>query len=288
MFRHISRLTGISLVLAIAFSSGRAQDEYSESDSLVSPLDQVAWTFGPGIGEMPPQAEIRVPEGFRFCGADDTRFLMEAMENFITETEIGFLSPDSMDWFAVFEFEEIGYVPDDEKDELDADGLLASMREGSEAANAERRSRGWSELHLVGWAVPPRYNATTNNLEWAMTFESDGSQFVNHNTRLLGRNGVVSVTLVTDLAELDYILPEFKQTLNGFNFKSGNTYAEFTEGDKIAEYGLTALVAGGAAAIAAKSGVFKWLWKVLLIAGAAIAGFFKKFFGKKKTDAPTA
>jgi len=53
------------------------------------------------------------------------------------------------------------------------------------------------------------------------------------------------------------------------------------KGDKVAEYGLTGLIVGGAAAVAAKAGVFKWLWKVILAGIVGIGAFFKKLFGKK-------
>src|SRR5438046_7897948 len=39
----------------------------------------------------------------------------------------------------------------------------------------------------------------------------------------------------------------FKSALGGYGFVSGENYAEFKAGDKIAEYGLAALVLGGAA-----------------------------------------
>ncbi len=75
------------------------------------------------------------------------------------------------------------------------------------------------------------------------------------------------------------------------DFQPGNTYAEFDpKMDKIAEYGLTGLIAGGALAGAAKlgllAGLFKWIiaagaaaWKLILIAVAAIVAAVKKAWG---------
>ena len=90
------------------------------------------------------------------------------------------------------------------------------------------------------------------------------------------------VTWVVDPTLLDIELPVYRSLMSTYEFLPGNTYAEFTEGDKIAEYGLTALVVGGGAALAAKSGVLKWLWKLIAVAAVAIGGFLKKLFGKKK------
>jgi len=75
------------------------------------------------------------------------------------------------------------------------------------------------------------------------------------------------------------------------NFNSGNRYADFNpaSGDKVASYGIAALVAGG---VAAKLGFFKGLWvlilgakKFIIIGIAAVAAWFRKLFGKKSTTA---
>ena len=50
-------------------------------------------------------------------------------------------------------------------------------------------------------------------------------------------------------------------------FTDDQTYAAYKPGDKVADYGLAALVTGGAVAVAAKSG----LWKVIV--GALVAGW---------------
>jgi uncharacterized membrane-anchored protein len=90
---------------------------------------------------------------------------------------------------------------------------------------------------------------------------------VNFNTKLLGRGGVMSVVLITPPETLSAATIEFKSALSGFEYVAGQRYAEYKPGDKIAKYGLAALITGGAAAIAVKTG----LWKVIL--GAAVAGW---------------
>jgi len=70
--------------------------------------------------------------------------------------------------------------------------------------------------------------------------------------------------------------------------EQGQAYADFREGDRVAEYGLGALIVGGAAAVAAKKGFFaviaKFLiagWKLLLVGLVAVGGFFKRLFGRR-------
>jgi uncharacterized membrane-anchored protein len=74
-------------------------------------------------------------------------------------------------------------------------------------------------------------------------------------------------------------------------FNEGHRYADFIPGtDKVAEYGIAALIAGG---IAAKAGLFKVLLgvliaakKLVIVAVVAIAAFLRKLFGRK-SEGPT-
>ena len=270
----------ISVLIVAAFLLV-AQGQTQAPDSR---LDSVKWQEGPSVGNLGAAADVLVPAGYVFAGANDTRLIMEAMYNPISGEELGFVAPAADDWFVVFEFEDIGYVRDDEKTSLDPDAMLESIKAGTEVGNKERKRRGWPIMTILGWEQKPRYNETTNNLEWAIRAESEGQLVINHNTRLLGRGGVMRVTLVTDPSALSRTLPKFKTVLSGFDFKQGQRYAEFRQGDKMAKYGLTALVVGGAAAVAAKTGMFKWLWKVILVGLLATAGFFKKLFTGNKLE----
>ena len=116
-----------------------------------------------------------------------------------------------------------------------------------------------------------------------MRAESEGLPVVNYNTRLLGRGGVMEVTLVTDPALLAETLPKFKTMLSGFDFVKGQKYAEFRPGDKMAAYGLTGLIVGGGTAALVKSGAFKWIWKALVAAAVGIGALVKKIFSREKT-----
>jgi uncharacterized membrane-anchored protein len=59
-------------------------------------------------------------------------------------------------------------------------------------------------------------------------------------------------------------VPRFDALLQGFRFQQGHRYADFIKGDKVAAYGLTALIAGGAGAVAVKTGLLAKFWKVLV------------------------
>ena len=68
------------------------------------------------------------------------------MHNPTSGTELGILTDDKLDMFVLFEFEDIGYVKDAEKEKLDGDDILKSMREGNEDSNEARKERGWPAI----------------------------------------------------------------------------------------------------------------------------------------------
>jgi uncharacterized membrane-anchored protein len=269
-----------ALVAIAAPVDAAEQDEFK--------FTSLNWIKGPAKADMKGIAGIDVPKDYMFVDGDGARKLMEAMGNFTSGSEVGLLAPTGLVWFAIFRFSDDGYVKDDDKDKLNADKILRSIREGTESANAERKRRGWATMKVVGWQQPPSYNETTHNLEWAVIGESEGERVVNYNTRILGRRGVMEVKLVVGSEELEANLAAYKPLLGAFDYKSGERYAEYKQGDKLAQYGLTALVAGGAVAVAAKTGLlatiilfFKKGWKLVIIGLVAVGAFVKRLvFGR--------
>ena len=111
----------------------------------------------------------------------------------------------------------------------------------------------------------------------------DSLPAVERMARAAGSEAETSAVLVSDPDSLEKDIRVFKAALNDFSFDPGQRYSEYRQGDKIAEYGLTGLIVGGAAAAAAKTGLFKVIGKfgILIFAGAAaiIGGLFKRLFG---------
>ncbi|MBL8209132.1 MAG: DUF2167 domain-containing protein [Bryobacterales bacterium] len=256
-----------------------------------SPAPKFNWQPGPIEAKLGDQATIDIPQGYMFLDKPELPRFFEATQNFSNGRELGIVAPVDGKWIVIYEFEDIGYVKDDDKDKLDADALYKSMSEAQEAGNEERKRRGWNELNLYGWAEKPHYNPNTNNLEWSIKLGSPGSSLsVNHKTRLLGRRGVMSVELVASESDYAATLPSYRKLNGGFRYTPQNRYSAWVKGDKVAEYGLGALVLGGAAAAAAKTGLFKGLWKlalafwkVIALALLGLLGVLKNLiFGRKQ------
>lgn len=273
--------TGIVLAMACLLSVGSARAQEStqdtEADSFLASLD---WQVGPTTVAIPGGASFEVPAGFAFLDEANTARFQEAMENLSSPGETMFV-PETMEWFAIFTFDPIGYVEDDET--IDADAVIESIREGQELANQELASRGWTTLTIDGWELEPSYHTDTQWLEWAIgATSSHGGRVVNFNTRVLGRRGVMEVVLVTGPEDLAVHAPVFRQALAGFAFDADESYAAYVPGDKVAEYGLAALIAGGAAAVAVKSGAGKSFLKLVFGGLAALGAGIVSLFRRRK------
>lgn len=163
--------------------------------------------------------------------------------------------------------------------------MLKSIQEGTKAANEERKKRGWGTVEFVGWIKPPHYDSNSHNLEWSLKVKDEqGGLVANHNTHLLGRRGVMKVQLVTDADQLAAATADFNSMLKDYSFTPDNRYSAFRQGDKMAEYGLGALVIGAGAAAVANKGIFKSLWKVIVAAVIGLGGLIKKLFDSWKRE----
>lgn len=281
------------MVLAVLVLAGVTFPLHAqEAEAATNPVDELPWQVGPTRGDIAGKAAIDVPEGYAFLDAEATRALNELYENPTDGSDEYTIAPAGREWIAFFSFSDIGYVKDDES--IDADAILDSIREGTEYSNEQRRERGWEEIHVTGWSSKPQYDKELNALAWAIEAESGESKhrIVNFNTRLLGRKGVMEVTLVASPEDLQPAIGQFKALMPGYAFNDGERYADYREGDHVAEYGLAALITGGAAAVAAKKGFFAAIavflakaWKLLLIGLIAVGAFVRKLFAGKKGQA---
>jgi uncharacterized membrane-anchored protein len=237
---------------------------------------EVTWQKGPLTATLGDEvATVGVPPDYVFADAADTRKLMESMGNSVDNTEVGMISPAGEDWFLIFEYNPDGYVKDDDRDQIDKDAILDSYKKGTEEGNKRRREMGAPGLHITGWFEEPHYDPRTNNLVWALQARDDnGGEVVNYNVRVLGREGYMSVTLVDDPSKIAANKPRAEKILSSVAYAKGKTYAEWRPGDKVAQYGLAALVAGGAGAAATKMGLFAVLGKFLAKAGKAVVLLF--------------
>lgn len=277
----------MKFLFALLLSIPLLASSQDNSAKIREELGKLEWQRGPTDGAVAGKATIKVPTNYVFLDEKNTRRFLELNGNPPQDGHYMF-GPSNLSWFAVFSFNPMGYVKDDEK--IDPEALLSQMKESDGPANEERRSLGMAPLYTDGWQVLPHYDVETKRLEWGTRIRDDANRMqVNYSTRLLGRSGVMNVILVSDPESLDKDIKEFKTSLQKFSYNAGETYAEFRDGDKVAEYGLAALVLGGAAAVATKKGLWAVIggflaafWKVLVGLAVAAVASIGSIFKKKK------
>ena len=105
---------------------------------------------------------------------------------------------------------------------------------------------------------------------------------------LLGREGYLSLNLVTARGTVEGAKPLANQLLSAVHFNDGKGYGDFNAStDKVAEYGLAALIGGIAAkklGLLALIGVtLLKFWKLGVIGIAAVGMGAKKLLARKKS-----
>jgi len=157
-------------------------------------------------------------------------------------------------WGAVITYDPTGYVTDEDAAKQDYDALLTDMKAGVEAANAERVQQGYPAQRLIGWAQAPSYDPRSHSLVWArnVQFTGQSENTLSYDLRLLGRNGVLSLNMITGMSKLAETREAAAKFARSAEFQPGSRYADFRAGDKKAEYGLAGLVAAGAGVAVAK------------------------------------
>lgn len=240
--RHLLIVMG----LLIGFSVGTpALAQYVQNNK------DTEHTLGPARIPVRDQAAIDLPAGYVFYSEAAAKQAMEKMGNRVDDTLIGLVVPaHEGDWFVIVNYEPTGHISDDDAKNWNADDLLSQMRSGTDTANEERRKQGTPELEVVGWAEKPHYDAATRRLIWSLEARNKGQtdsseNIVNYKTLMLGREGLVSMTMVSPLATVPTDKTHVNLLLSKLDFTPGRKYGDFdAKTDHIAEYGLAALIAG--------------------------------------------
>jgi uncharacterized membrane-anchored protein len=289
------RLFALSLMLAVAPAT-HAQGE-------TSPLQQefeaatlamkAAMVPGPAEIAVLDQAVLKLPEGFVFVPERAAARFMRVLGNKVGDGFIGLILPsdEQAGWIVAANFENSGYIRDDDAKSWQVDELLNTLRRSTEEINRARAERGLGELEVVGWAEAPLYDEDAHRLVWSLAVRGKGApadapQSVNYNTYALGREGYVSLNLVTALDEIDRRKGIAQTLLAALEFKEGRRYQDFdADNDQVAEYGLAALVGGIAAK---KLGLFALaamflakFGKIVAVFAVGLLGLFGKRFGAR-------
>jgi uncharacterized membrane-anchored protein len=290
-------LVGLLAAAAGAHAQDAAQSGEAAQKAL---LDSLHYRSGE-ISVPQAGAHFKLDRDFRYLEQDDARKVLEQLWGNPPDSDVlGMVVPTAQpldhedSWAVVVTYSDDGYVSDEDAAKINYDKLLKEMKSGAEDENEERKKAGYETVNLVGWAVPPRYDIANKKLYWAKELDFQGSQqhTLNYDIRVLGRRGYLSLNAVSGMTELATVQTGMQQLLPMTEFDSGSRYADYDAStDKLAAYGIAALIGGG---IAAKSGLLAKLGllllglkKLLIPIGIAIVAFGKKVLGMFSRDRGT-
>lgn len=240
-------------------------------------------TAGPSDIPFADQAVLHLPEEMAFIPTAQAAALMKSWGNNVGNGFRGMILSTRQDrrWVITIDQVAEGYVKDDDARNWNANDLLQSLKDGTEAQNKERAALGIPALDIVGWVEPPNYDSSRHRLVWSLEAvergaKPDAEATVNYNTYALGRDGYYEINLLTGMSTVDSDKPIVQNVLSRFEYNDGKRYQDFNaETDHVAEYGIAALIAGVAAkklGLLAIIGVFFAKFAKIILVGLAVIG----------------
>ena len=286
------------LTFCAAAIPARAQDPAQKKADAEQKAMQIVQSLQYQTGEitlLDGKAKIKLTDDFKFLDpANARKVLVDLWHNppgagSVTGMIVpkGFLVTDG--WAAVLQWSDVGYVKDSEYDGIDFKKMLDQLKEKNVEESKNREAAGYGQMLLTGWATAPHYDKQSHKLYWAKSFDVKRSeQALNYDIRVLGRSGVMELSMLAGMSELAEIEAKVPAILDMVDFTDGNRYTDFKPGtDKVAAYGIAGLIAGG---VLAKAGFFKVIFlfaakffKVIIVAAVALFAGFAKLFGRKKS-----
>lgn len=291
-----------TIILSLSFYSFYAQEAVVEDTVSVSEeviqnyIDSISKSFKYETGEVllpGGYAKIMVPKGMKFLNQEQSKtVLVDLWGNPNADGTLGMLFPekynpmDANAWAFDISFDEMGYVKDDDAEDMNYDEVLQDLKKGVLESNAERQKAGYETVQLIGWASSPFYDKERKVLHWAkeLKFGEEKENTLNYDVRVLGRKGVLSLNAVGSMKNLPEVKPVINYLLSSVEFTSGNKYSDFDPDlDHVAAWTVGGLVAGKVLAKVGFFAIFLKYIKIILIAvAAAFGGLWKWLTGRKK------
>jgi len=300
----VSLVFALAMGLTVAPLAAQAADpaaaEAAQQAAATKMVSSLAFKTG-DFKVAAAEATLHVGDGFQYLEAKDARRVLEEFWGNPADTSVlGMIVPtkptldEAGSWAVVVTYSDEGHVDDEDAASADYTKMLADMQEATAEDNKARKQQGYPTVDLVGWAAPPRYDQANKKIHWAKELSFDGSpeHTLNYDIRVLGREGYLSLNAVASMSDLKAVEAGMQKVLGFTEFDAGRRYADYdSKTDKLAAYGVAALVAG---TLASKAGLFAKLGvlllagkKLLIPIGIGIAYLFNRF-RKKKADEVSA
>jgi len=266
---------------------------FSQTDNNQIRIDSIEHTFHYEHGTINLKngvAKIIIPQGFKFLNSEQAeKVLVDLWGNPKSDNlTLGLIVPEKQGVLSqngyVFniQYDEIGFVKDDDADDIDYEELLTQMKDETIEESKNRVKEGYESISIVGWAAKPFYDEDRKILHWAkeIKFGNAPINTLNYNVRVLGRKGVLVLNAIATESELPLVQKDISQVLDIVQFNEGYQYKDFDSSvDEVAAWTIGGLVAGKVLAKVGLFAVFAKFGKLIIL---ALLGFFGAFKTKIK------
>jgi uncharacterized membrane-anchored protein len=275
-----ARIAFAMLALLLSFSPSALADGSNvlTDEQRQAEIEKLNWISAAGHYQLAAShSYIDLPDGYYLLlGADAARY--DTLTNGLDASNTEAIVFHDADHTAVyFVFDAVGYVKDDDWSEVDADSFLKQMQEAELKANSERARQGLSYMIVDGWKEPPRFDTATHTAYWATSLSNAMSHWINATAVRLARNGYHYVIWVGEEKAFTGSSNSLASVMAIHDYDTGYRYSDYVEGDKLAGYGVGALVAsilgvkfGKGFLLALLGGILVFGKKILAVAAAIV------------------
>ena len=284
----------LAFLTSLLISNNNYAQEIDSTQLRINEIEQ-SLVYKTGVIELESgNAKLTVPNGFRYLDKIQSIYVLtDLWGNPADSSILGMIVPLSRGvladngWAFVISFEEMGYVKDDDAEDIKYDDLLIEMQKETDAANPERIKQGYEAIKFIGWTSSPFYDKQLKTLHWAkeIKFGDASLNTLNYNLRILGRKGIFNLNAVASMNELPEVKSNIDKIIRCVEYNDGHRYSDFIpDVDNVAAWTIGGLVAGK---ILAKVGFFALIvkfWKLIALAIAGAGGGIWKYFKRRKKD----
>ncbi|MER3465346.1 MAG: hypothetical protein C4329_13970 [Chitinophagaceae bacterium] len=167
----------VALCITTALFAKEPDDSVSvHLASQLKKIDSVEKTLHYQTGKIEWQnglATLQIPKGFKFQNSSEAKYIIEDVwGNLKEQAPLGMVVPEKLmasiaNYAFIVEYQNIGFVKDDDASKINYTDLLKEMKEDNVKVDEERKKAGISEMNLLGWATAPHYDKEKKVLYWA-------------------------------------------------------------------------------------------------------------------------
>jgi uncharacterized membrane-anchored protein len=186
-------------------------------------------------------------------------------------------------------YHDSGFVTADDWSNVDAASMLKDMTQKTEDENDARVKVGGQALHVDGWVQKPTLDAGRKSVRWVLAMHDSHGRLVNAVALQLGRRGYERFTLASDGTNPQLDAAILSDAAKDYRFDPGFRFSDYVQGDKLAGFGIAALVGTAAGATIAKTVGFgallllvKKFFFLILAAFAGGFGYVRRWFKRDR------